>query len=93
MKLFVHGATYRADGTSHSHFTREVEFKEKPMTHHKAGLSFTATGYGSRIPTVHMVKFDGVWRRVYCRIFSNSGTLYIGNLLTVGERLIVRDYQ
>jgi len=27
-----------------------------------------------------MVKHNGKWRRVYCCIFSNIGTLYIGKL-------------
>lgn len=57
--------------------TEAVEVKEAPMAHHKAGLSWTATGYGARIPTVYQVKWLGQWRRVYCRIYSNSGTLYI----------------
>lgn len=57
--------------------TESVECRETPMAHHIAGLSFTASGYGSRIPTEYMVKWRGRWRRVYCRIFSNAGTLYI----------------
>ena len=36
------------------------------------------TGYGSRVPTHHMVRLNGKWRRVYCAIFSNSCTLYVG---------------
>jgi len=37
------------------------------------------TGYGRKIPTRHMVQLPGsdVWRRVYCCIFSNSGTCYV----------------
>jgi hypothetical protein len=41
------------------------------------GLSFTASGYGRRVPTTRMVHVDGRWRRVYCCVFSNSGTCYI----------------
>ena len=38
----------------------------------------TRTGYGKRIPTEYMVKLPGShWRRVYCYIFSNSGTCYV----------------
>lgn len=59
---------------------------EKPMNHHKIGLSFTASGYGSRIPTPYMIEYRGKLRRVYCMIFSNSGTLYIGKR---SENLIV----
>ena len=36
-------------------------------------------GYGRKITTNYMVKTAGSnrWRRVYCCIFGNSGTLYI----------------
>lgn len=44
----------------------------------KAGLSYTASGYGAKIPTGRMVKCsDGRTRRVYCITYSNSGSLYI----------------
>lgn len=45
----------------------------------KAGLSFTTTGYGRRIPTSYMVQLPGSprWRRVYCCIYSNSGTCFV----------------
>lgn len=47
----------------------------------KKGLSFTSSGYGSRIPTSWMVHVKGRWRRVYCCIWSNSGTCYIGKTI------------
>lgn len=56
----------------------EVAHKVNPLPHHRAGLTWTATGYGARIPTVHMVKFRGIWRRVYAAQFANVGTLYVG---------------
>ena len=68
--------------------TVAVESKESPMRHHKLNLMWTASGYGKRIPTTRMVKFEGKWRRVYCMIYSNSGTCYIGsgdNRMTVTE--------
>lgn len=40
----------------------------------------TLSGYGKKIPTDYMVYFGKRWRRVYCCIFSNLGTLYIGKL-------------
>lgn len=58
--------------------TERVEIKTKPLWWQQRGLSFTATGYGARIPTAHMVRLNGRWRRVYCAIWSNIGTLYIG---------------
>lgn len=64
--------------------TESVPVKRAPLDHHRLGLSFTASGYGSRIPTEHMVQVEGRWRRVYCAIFSNSGTLYIGKFRQPG---------
>ncbi|WP_426050365.1 hypothetical protein [Brevundimonas sp. SL161] len=64
--------------------TERVEAKESPMPHQVAGLTWTASGYGERIPTAYMVRVVGRWRRVYCYVFSNSGTLFIGRNLRTG---------
>lgn len=61
-----------------SHRTESVPVKVAELPWQKHGLSWTATGYGERIPTRFMVQYKNVWRRVYCRIFSNNGTLFIG---------------
>ena len=92
-QFYIHGSTYNQAGEYFNSFTLGVESKEQPLWLHDAGLAPTASGYGSRIPTRYMVKFNGKWRRVYCRCYSNNGTLYIGQLRAVGERLIVRDYK
>lgn len=71
--------------------TREVEVRQKPLWWQERGLSFTASGYGSRVPTIWQIRVDDRWRRVYCRIYSNSGTLFIGkrydytNTVQIGE--------
>lgn len=57
--------------------TRSVPSKDAPLWWHTKGLSYTASGYGKRIPTRRMIKLDGRWRRVYCCIYSNSGTCYV----------------
>lgn len=46
------------------------------------------SGYGSKIPCSKMIQTEqnGIFRRVYCRIFSNIGTCYI---VVKGERYIV----
>ena len=49
----------------------------RPLWWHTAGKTYTATGYGRRIPTQYMVRLNNRWRRVYICIFSNSGTCYI----------------
>jgi hypothetical protein len=59
-----------------------------PLPHHKAGLSYTATGYGAKIPGVNKVFYQGRWRRIYTTIYSNSGTSWInvkGSKYTVGD--------
>lgn len=58
----------------------DVLHKHAPLRCHQLGLMQTASGYGSRIATATMVYFNGRWRRVYCRIYSNIGTCYIGKL-------------
>lgn len=40
---------------------------------------------------VETLFLHGKWRRVYCRIYSNSGTLYIGRLTATGENIFVRE--
>ena len=57
----------------------DLEHKEKLLWWQEAGLQFTATGYGNRIPTPDMVRLPGSkrWRRVYCHISSNIGTCYV----------------
>lgn len=56
-----------------------IEHKNAPLPHHLAGLQYTRSGYGRKIPSVHMVKLPGDkrWRRVYVCIFSNAGTAYV----------------
>jgi hypothetical protein len=90
LTAFVHGSYYREDGNIDTCYTVEVPIVEKPLWWQERGLSYTSTGYGSRIPTRYMVQFNGKWRRVYCRVYSNNGTLYIGKLNKTGERLIIQ---
>ena len=50
----------------------------KPMYHHTHNLSYTASGYGDKIPTEYMVRvFNQRWHRVYCICHSNVGTCYV----------------
>ena len=55
----------------------EHQLIEKPIWWQLRGLSFTASGYGKKIPTSKMVKVDGRLYRIYCAIFSNCGMNYI----------------
>lgn len=47
------------------------------LPHHKLGLSFTATGYGNKIPTIYKARVAGAWRRIYSRCFSNTSFEYV----------------
>lgn len=78
--------TYLHFGTGNEpRLTVKVEAKESLLPWRR----LSATGYGSRIPSAYMVKWEGRWRRVYVACFSNAGTAYIGKagkwLATVGE--------
>ena len=53
------------------------DWKDAPMWHHKRGLSFTATGYGEKIPLATKVKIAKRWYRIYCTIHSNSGVCWV----------------
>lgn len=71
---------FRPDGSSDCFLTTSCDVRVKPLWWQDAGLTFTASGYGRRIPTRYMIRIDGKWRRVYCIIFSNCGTLFIGKI-------------
>lgn len=60
---------------------------EEMAWHKNPRLTYTASGYGARIPTRYMVRCaDNRKRRVYNRIYSNIGTLFIEYK---GEQLIL----
>ena len=86
MTAYVQTSHIHPDGTKDSFCTHKVNHKTRYLWWQSKGLSYTATGYGKRIPTVHMVQWMGRWRRVYCCIYSNVGTCYIGKL---SDNLIV----
>lgn len=66
------------------------EMKTNILPWQDKGLSYTASGYGAKIPTPFMLIIGKVSYRIYCRIFSNVGTTYI---ISKGEKYIVRDFQ
>jgi hypothetical protein len=67
-------------GTNGPFLTEKLEALVNETRWQKMGLQFTATGYGKKIPTRYMVRYNGKLRRVYCRIYSNAGMCYIGKL-------------
>jgi len=78
-------AQYKA-GPAGPFQTVALATKYAPLWWQLKCLSYTATGYGNRIPTPYMVQLPGSprWRRVYCCIYSNSGTCYVGKSIRSG---------
>ena len=50
------------------------------------GLSYTATGYGGKIPSTRMVRLNNRWRRIYVAQYSNAGTAWV---VLNGEKQVV----
>lgn len=50
---------------------------EAPLQHHTLGLSYTATGYGDKLPTPYKVHYKNRWYRVYSICYSNVSTEYV----------------
>ena len=67
--------------------TPDTEKRIKPLWWQEKGLSYTASGYGRKIPTERQIKINGRWRRVYCCLQGNIGTCYI----TDGPNWIIID--
>lgn len=85
MRAFIQFAETRADGTRGTFQTIGAPVEVRPLWWQEKGLSFTASGYGARIPTRYVVQLHGRWRRVYCHIYSNSGTCFIGRNIRTGQ--------
>ena len=64
---------------------------DAPLPRQKAGLSFTASGYGAAIPTSRIVKCaDGKTRRVYATCYGNAASVWIR---VNGGKQYLHDYQ
>ena len=55
----------------------EREFVVCPLWYHTLGIQQTVTGYGMKLTTPFKVIFAGKLRRVYCRQYSNCGSLFV----------------
>lgn len=74
----------------------DLPTKSVPPSWMRSGASqYTQSGYGGRIPTQYMVQMPGSqrWRRVFCMIYSNSGTCYVDGPRLNGRktRIIITD--
>ena len=54
-----------------------LAMSERILEWQRLGLQYTATGYGTKIPTSKVIAWsDSKVRRVYCDIYSNAGSCY-----------------
>jgi len=77
---------FQSDKTIGRLDTTDSDYIDNPTWWQLKGLSETATGYGGKLTTSRMLWFQGRLHRIYCMLYSNSGTAYI---LTNGKRLLV----
>lgn len=68
---------YRTSEAGINYLIYPAQVKTQPLAWQKMGLQFTASGCGSKIPTDKMVLLNGIWRRVYCTVYSNVGSCWI----------------
>lgn len=62
---------------------------ENPLRHHVLGLTYTASGYGLKIPTRYMLSVDGgCIRRIYATCISNVASYWV---VVSGKKLYLRD--
>ena len=61
-----------------------AELIERPLDWQRRGLQETRTGYGAKLRTRYILRYNGRLRRIYCTCYSNSGTLFI---IVRGERM------
>ena len=59
---------------------------EKPLPWQKMGRSYSAAGYGKKIPTSRVLYLFGRMHRIYCTIYSNAGACWIN---MGGKRVLV----
>lgn len=69
------------------YLTEPYELVDRPLAWQLAGRTWTATGYGAKIPSSHMVKIGARLYRVYVTCYSNAGTAWIQK---DGRRLVLR---
>lgn len=72
-------------GTLYYTQIEEHQIEDHPLQWQLAGKSYTASGYGGKIPTTKMIRINKRLYRIYVMIYGNSGTAYI---LIKGKKVI-----
>lgn len=75
MKNFTENDLEQRANSVRLHADREDLIEDFPAWM-KRGLQQTASGYGRKLNTGYKISFEGRKYRLYCHIFSNSGTTY-----------------
>lgn len=57
-------------------FANQSELIYAPLDWQKAGLAYTATGYGAKIPTRYKISFNGKEYRLYATCYGNAGSTW-----------------
>lgn len=72
------------------YLTPAFTLRESRLWWQRQGLSYTASGYGSKIPTGYLIKLQGEGReyRVYAVCYSNAASFYI---VRKREKIFIRD--
>ena len=76
-KYTVYGKGERVTASIDRIDVNRSDLIERPLWFHKRGLMETATGYGRNLRTRYMIRYNNKLYRVYCCIYSNTGTCYI----------------
>lgn len=66
---------------------KELPVFSRPLWWQERGLTKTASGYGTKIPTKNVIRYDNRFRRIYVDIFGNIGHSYF---ILKGEKITVR---
>ena len=61
--------------------------ENRPLPWQLRGQTWTATGYGARVPSRWVVRYQNRWRRVYVCQYSNVGTAFIGKSVSTGIKV------
>jgi hypothetical protein len=64
-------------GTELQYLPDNIEVIDRPLKWQRQGLQETSSGYGRKLTTTKMVKWNGRLYRVYSTIYGNIGTAYI----------------
>lgn len=86
-KAYLQFKSLNTNGSYNSYLTKSVECIDNQLWFHKRGLMQTATGYGRKLVTPYMVKWNNKTYRVYSSCFSNCSTEYI---ISKGRKIIVQ---